>query len=188
MAEMSCFSTSQLVWVDETGCKNKDSIRRAGYALRGMAPVCTRFLHQGKRVSCVAAVAEDGLIALDMTKETIDSSFFFDFVRGSLLPNMLPYDGSNPRSVAVMDNCSIHHVETIKELFRQAGVLLIYFPPYSPDFNPIELTFSKVKYYLKDHDELLTITSNPLPIINAAFESITTEDCKNWISHCGYGN
>ena len=62
MAEMSCFSSSQLVWVDETGCKAKDSIRRAGYALRGMTPICTHFLHQGRRVSCVAAIAADGLV------------------------------------------------------------------------------------------------------------------------------
>ena len=75
----------------------------------------------------------------------MDAQIFFAFVRGSLIPNMLPFDGSSPRSVAVMDNYSIHHADSVKELFRQAGVLLIFLPPYSPDHNPIKLAFAKVK-------------------------------------------
>lgn len=101
---------------------------------------------------------------------------------------MLPFNGSNPRSVAILDNCSIHHVESVREIFRQAGVLLFYLPAYSPDLNPIELAFSKVKYYLREHDELAQITPNPIPIITAAFDTITTEDCTNWITYCGYGD
>ena len=143
MAEMSLFSSNQLVWIDETGCRNKDCVRAAGYALRGMTPVRTRFLTRGQRVSCVAAVACDGLVAVEMTRDTVDSTFFFDFVRGSLLPNMLPFDGSNPWSVAILDNCSIHHVQSVRELFRQAGVLVLFLPPYSPDLNPMELVLAK---------------------------------------------
>ena len=132
LAEMTTFRTDQLVWIDETGCSNKDSIRAALYALRGMTPVRTRFLARGKRVSCIAAIGCDGLIALEATMTTVDIQIFFDFVRGSLIPNMLPFDGSSPRSVAVMDNCSIHHADAVKELFRQACVFLIFLPPYSP--------------------------------------------------------
>ena len=188
MAEMSLFSSEQLVWIDETGCRNKDCIRAAGYALRGMTPVHTRFLAKGRRVSCIAAIAHDGLVAVETTRDSVDSTVFFNFVRGSLIPNMLPFDGSNPRSVAILDNCSIHHVESVREIFRQAGVLLFYLPAYSPDLNPIELAFSKVKYYLKEHDELVQSTPNPIPIITAAFNTITTEDCMNWITYCGYGD
>ena len=118
---------------------------------------------------------------------TVDAQIFFDFVRGSLIPNMLPFDGSSPRSVAVMDNCSIHHVDSVKKLFTLAGVLLIFLPPYSPDFNPIELAFAKVKRYLKENDELLQLVPDPLPIIRTAFSTITNTDCKNWSVHCGYG-
>ena len=110
-----------------------------------MTPVRTRFLVKGKRVSCIAAIACDRLVALEATTTTVDAQILFDFVRGSLIPNMLPIDGSSPRSVAVMDNCSIHHADSVKELFRQVGVLLIFLPPYSPDLNPIELAFAKVK-------------------------------------------
>ena len=184
LAEMTTFQVEQLIWIDESGCKNKDSIQTAGYALRGMTPVRTRFLVKGKRVSCIAAIACDGLIALEATTTTVDAQIFFDFVRGSLIPNMLPFDGSSPRSVAVMDNCSIHHADSVKELFRQAGVLLNFLPPYSPDLNPIELAFAKVKRYLKENDALLQVVPDPLPIIKAAFNTISKT---NWSVHCGYG-
>ena len=84
----------QLAWIDETGCRNKDSVRAAGYALRGMTPVQTRFL-RGKRVLCIAAIAYDGLIALEGTTTTVDAQIFFNFACGSLIPNMLPFDGSS---------------------------------------------------------------------------------------------
>jgi len=70
MAEMSWFSSNQLVWIDETGCRNKDCIQAAGYALRGMTPVHARFLSRGQCVSCVAAVAWDGLVAVQMTRDS----------------------------------------------------------------------------------------------------------------------
>ena len=115
---MITFHIDQLVWIDESGCKNKYSIQAAGYALIGMTPACTRFLARGKHVSCIAAIAYDGLIALEVTITTVDAQIFFDFVHDSLIPNMLPFDGSSSCSIAVMDNCWIHHADSVKELFR----------------------------------------------------------------------
>ena len=177
------FRIDQFVWIDETGCRNKDSIREAGYALQGMTPVHTRTLARGKRISCIAAISCAGLLALEATTTTVDAQVFFDFMRGSFIPNMLPFDGSSPHSIAVMDNCSIHHVESVKELFRQASVLLLFLPSYSPDLNPIELAFAKVKRYLKENDALLQVVPDPLPIIRAAFNTISNTDCYNWSVH-----
>ena len=134
LAEMTTFRPDQLVWIDETGCRNKDSIRVAGYALRGI-PVRRHLLVKGKRVSCIADIACDELVAIEATITTANAQIFFDFVRGSLILNIPPFDGSSPCSVAVMDNCSIHHADSVK-LFQQAGILLIFLPPYSPDLNP----------------------------------------------------
>jgi len=72
------------------------------------------------------------------------------------------------------------------ELLQDAGIVVIFLPPYSPDYNPIELVFSYVKAYLKHHDELLQALPDPLPVIKAAFESITPEQCQSWITHAGY--
>ena len=85
---------------------------------------------------------------------------------------MVPFDGTNPRSISVLDNCSVHHVE----LFRDAGIVVLWLPPYSPDFNPTENAFSNVKYYLKEHDEIMQVVDDPIPIIQAPFDSITPED------------
>ena len=64
--------------------------------------------------------------------------FLTSYKVATLIPEMLPFDGVNPRSVLVMDNCSIHHVLPVSETLSQMGILTIFLPPYSPDMNPIE--------------------------------------------------
>ena len=86
-------------------------------------------LHRGQRISAIAALVFSGLVALDLSKGTVDGQKFMDFVRGSLIPEMLPFDGQNPKSIAILDNCSIHHVELAVDLFREAGILVIFYHP-----------------------------------------------------------
>ena len=84
-----------------------------------------------------------------------------------------------------MDNCSIHHVQEVTELFASTGILLLFLPPYSPDLNPIELTFGYVKGYLKEHEDIMHII--PLNhIVQVAFSSVTGSLCNAWINHCHY--
>ena len=78
---------------------------------------------------------------------------------------MHPYDGSAPRSVALMDNCSIHHVDAVTDLLEAAGIKVLFLPPYSPDYNPIELAFSSVKYYLKEHHVVMQAMQDTIPLI-----------------------
>ena len=99
---------------------------------------------------------------------------------------MRPFDGINHASIVVMDNLSVHHVPQVTNLFQQAGILMLYLPPYSPDLNPIEEAFSYVKYYLKRHDQLLQSIPDPTIVIKHAFMSITSTLCKSWIRHSGY--
>ena len=162
------FTPDHFVWVDETGSDARHHIRKYGYALRGIRPVKHRVLARGRRISAVAAISTDGLVGVDFTVNTVNADVFADFIRGTVIPEMEPFDGSIKKSILVMDNCAIHHVHTIKTLLDDAGILLIYLPPYSPDLNPIEEAFSYIKYYLKDHDELLQEVNDPLPIIRSA--------------------
>ena len=103
---------------------------------------------------------------------------FLDFVERDLLPMLMPFDGINRNSVVILDNCSVHHVSGVKSLLSEVGALLHFLPPYSPDFNPIEEGFSKVKSCLKgtgaDCDDIETS-------VLAAFACVTPKDCKNWI-------
>lgn len=186
MAQCSLFSREQLVWLDETGSNSKDHIRRFGYAIRGTTPVSHRLLIRGKRVNAIAALASDGIIAVDTVVGTVDGQTFFDFLRGTLIPRMRAFNGSNPNSVIIMDNCSIHHIQEVKQLLNQAGILALFLPPYSPDLNPIEEAFNYVKSYLRKHDILLQ-SGAPMPtIVEAAFESITINQCNSWITDSGY--
>ena len=94
-----------------------------------------RFLHRGQRKSIITALCTDGVVASEITKGTVNGEAFLEFVHGSLILNMLPFDGENPRSIVVMDNCSIHHVQPVLDAFNQAGIVVLFLPPYSPELR-----------------------------------------------------
>jgi transposase len=98
----------------------------------------------------------------------------------------MPFNGTNPRSVLVMDNASIHHLDRVHDIITGVGAKLCFLPPYSPDLMPLEKVFSKVKYVLKANDNAYLSTVNPEQFVKLAFCSITEEDCKNYISEAGY--
>ena len=185
-AEVQHYRPEQFVWVDESGCDKRDHIRKFGYALRGEYPVFHRFLHRGQRISIITALSTDGIVANEITKGTVNGETFLEFVHGSLIPNMLPFDGENPCSIVVMDNCSIHHVQPVLDAFNQAGIVVLFLPPYSPDMNPVENVFSYVKYYLKQHDDILQVVPDICPILEEGIKSINSNNAQQWISHCGY--
>jgi len=186
LAEIQMYNRDSFVFIDETGFNSKDHTRRFGYAMRGENARDIRWLHRGTRISAIAAISSTGLLEVELTTGSVNGDKFFDFVRGSLIPHMLPYDGTNEKSIAVLDNCSIHHTTEVATLFRSAGIVVLYLPPYSPDLMPIEETFSYIKYYLKEHDEVWQAMDNPIPLIQAAFDSIQAVHCGSWIQNCGY--
>ena len=98
----------------------------------------SRILARGKRINAISAITA-GLVSAENVE------CIFDFVRSSIIPNMLPFDGANARSILIMDNASVHHITELVELLRQAGILVFFLPPYSPDLNPIEESYSYVK-------------------------------------------
>lgn len=117
-------------------------------------------------------------------------------------PQLTPYPG--PRSVVVLDNCAIHHDEEIRRIVVEecgmlfsitlsepflthiAGARLIYLPPYSPDFNPIEQSFHTIKAWLRRH-EAEAINPDVRPwLIHQASSSVTPEMAQGWIENCGY--
>ena len=81
---------------------------------------------------------------------------FQTFLDMELTPQLLPFNGVNPRSVVIMDNASIHHAGQVVESLEDLGVLMYFLPPYSPDLNPIEELFSKVKSEMKANEYALS--------------------------------
>ena len=108
---------------------------------------------------------------------------FVKFVRNCLLPVLQPFNGVNSRSVVILDNASIHHVEQVEDL--TAGSKLIYLPPYSPDLNPVEGVFSQIKSIIKSNDQLFQVCSAPLALIAMAFGMVSTQDCIRRVSNSG---
>ena len=86
-----------------------------------------------------------------------------------------------------MDNASIHHVEEVSEIIEEeAGAQLLFLPPYSPDLNPLEEVFSKIKGIMKSNDGLFQASSMPRALLTLAFDMVTQEDCHAYVAHAGY--
>ena len=96
--------------------------------------------------------------------------------------DLLPHLKDN--SVLVMDNMKSHHAKAVKNLLDSSGIRYIYLPPYSPDLNPIEKLWSKVKALLRKF-KARTLDALPNAIQNA-FHSVTVSDCSGWFRFCGY--
>ena len=184
--DVSLYPRHCLVFVDETGCDRRDSLRRYGYTIRGRRLKCQKLLVRGKRVSVIAAMSIEGILCLKMVHSTVTGDIFLDFVQKQLLPTLMIFNGENPNSVVILDNCSVHHASGAADLIQEVGVLIHYLPPYSPDYNPIELLFSKVKTSLRAME--LELTTNVLDIetiILAAFATVTVNDCIEWFDTWG---
>ena len=134
------------------------------------------------------ATSIDGVIDVHITSESVNGEIFCNFIERYLMPHSLPFDGYNPKSIVVLDNASIHHVEPAMKLLEETGALILFLPPYSPDLMPIEECFSKIESFLRDNDPYIQIIgeSEIEDVILSAFASVTAEDCYGWMEHCGY--
>jgi len=135
-------------------------------------------LHGGPNVTLVATLTPDGLQAAMTLSGAVTGEVFAAYLQHVLGPTLVPGD------VVVLDNLPAHKVAGLAEIVAARGARLLYLPPYSPDFNPIELAFSKLKTWLRTAQartrEALEAT------IQAATEWISHHDAKNWFDHCGY--
>ncbi len=139
---------------------------------------------RGERTTAIAMMSCEGILDVHVTKGTTDGETFINFTQKHILPILQPFDGCNPHSVVIMDNCSIHHVREIAEIIDQVGAILLFLPPYSPDLNPIELAFSKVKTVIKELETSMA-SADLNTVMLSAFATISKEDCRGWISQTG---
>ena len=124
----------------------------------------------------------NGIEAMKVIRGTLDGATFTDFIQDDLVPILNPFNGINRNSIVVMDNCSAHHVSGIKNLINQTGALLHFLPPYSPDLNPIEECFAKVKMCIKNMD---TITDTETAVL-ASFACVTPNDCQHSVKSSSF--
>jgi transposase len=144
--KLSAFRSYQLVYIDESGCDKRIGFRRTGWSPLGVAPVEVARFHRDRRHQILPAYTQDGVLLARVFQGSTDRAVFEDFVE-QLLHHCRPYP--EPNSVLIMDNASFHHGERIEQMCHEAGVKLLYLPPYSPDLNPIEEFFAELKAFIK---------------------------------------
>ena len=146
MYKISRFHSWQLVFVDESGCDKRTGLRRTGWSPRGVTPIQVEPFRRGKRYQILPAYSQDGVVLARVFQGSTDTGVFEAF-----LEHLLPLCGRwpQPNSVLIMDNASFHHSARITHMCQDAGVILIYLPPYSPDFNPIEEFFAELKSFMR---------------------------------------
>ena len=188
MVQVQCIPANCFVWVDETGSDHRDSRRKTGYGLQGIPPVSFQLRVRSSRISAVSCITTDGAEDLYLTEGSVNGDAFMEFVQQCLLPVLKPFNGQNTKSIVLLDNVSIHHVENVQETVNGVGALLWFLPPYSPDLYPIEERFSKVKKFLTHNSVAFQSTDSPRVLVTAAaLATVTKEDCLGYIKHAGYG-
>lgn len=131
-----------------------------------------------KILSTIAAMTTRGISVSASFDGATDAELFTTFVREGLAPTL------RPGQVVVLDNLSSHKSPQVKRLIESVGATLLLLPPYSPDYNPIELAISKIKTLLRKLAR--RSVAGVMQGIGTALESITPEDARNYITHRGY--
>ncbi|MGI9048838.1 MAG: IS630 family transposase [Rubrobacteraceae bacterium] len=132
----------------------------------------------GENISLVCAIGTEGVKPSMSVEGAVDGKAFESYIEHFLAPEL------GRGQIVIMDNLSVHKSKGVERLIEEAGAKLLFLPPYSPDFNPIEQAFSKVKSILRKtssrtKEALLEATGK-------ALDAITSEDIRGFYSDCGY--
>jgi transposase len=174
----SRFDARRLVFVDESGF-NTSMTRLYARAPRGKRAYGKVPRNRGKNTTLIAAITLEGAIGTSMTIEgATDSEAFEAYVEHFLAPSLC--EGQ----VVVLDGLGAHRPKKIRELIEARGADLLFLPSYSPDFNPIEEAFSKVKTLVRK--EGARVREALFEAIGRALAAVTTEDATGWFAHAGY--
>lgn len=165
------------MFVDESGANTKMT-RRGGRAPVGER-LATHIPHGHYQTSTlIAAVRLAGACAPWLFEGAMDGELFLAWVRQGLVPTLRPDD------LVIMDNLATHKVAGVRAASESVGARLLYLPPYSPDFNPIENMWSKIKQLLRS---LAPRTgAERLQAAALAFAAISTDDCQGFFLHAQY--
>jgi transposase len=168
---------ARLVFIDETGATTKMA-RLRGRSPRGKR--CRASVPHGhwKTTTLVAGLRLDGMTAPMVIDGAMNGAAFTAYAEILLAPTLRPGD------VVVMDNLPAHKVKGAREAIESAGAIVLFLPPYSPDFNPIEQAFAKLKALLRKA-AARTIGALEQAIADA-LDAFTPQECANYFANSGY--
>ena len=166
-----------VVFIDETWAKT-NMTRTHGRSLRGTRVVERVPSARWETTTFVGALRSEGFVAPLTIAGPINGELFLAWIEQHLVPTLKTGD------VVVMDNLSSHKVAGVREAIESAGAELRYLPPYSPDLNPIELAFAKLKKLLRDGAE--RTSENVWKLCGQLLDQFTPNECLAYFRHCGY--
>ena len=170
---------ARLVFIDETWAKtNMTRTRgwgRRGQVLKGRAP------HgRWRTMTFIAALRQDGITAPFVLDGPLNGAWFLAYVERMLVPTLRPGD------IVIMDNLGSHKAKATRQAIRSAGARLFFLPPYSPDLNPIEQVFAKLKRLLRRAEE--RTVEETWKRIGQLLDHFEPEECANYIANAGYAS
>jgi transposase len=170
---------ARLVFIDETAVST-NLVRLRGRAPRGVRLVGHVPLGQWKTITFMAALRHNKMTAPMVIEGAVTGEMFLAYVEQCLVPTLRRDD------IVVMDNCRIHLVAGVREAIEKKRATVRYLPKYSPDLNPIELSYSKFKALLRK------VAARTVPrlyrAIRAFVPQISARECANYFTHAGYAS
>ena len=166
-----------LVFIDETWAKT-NMTRTHGRARRGERLLAKVPHGHWTTMTFLAALRHDGIHAPLVIDGPINGTWFLAWVEQALVPTLRPGD------VVVLDNLGSHKGKAVRQAIREAGAHLLFLPPYSPDLNPIEQVFAKLKALLRKADE--RTVEDTWRRIGDLLDRFSPAECSNYLRHAGY--
>jgi transposase len=176
-ANQASFDLKHLVFIDETAATTNMT------RLRGRAPKGERLIGKvphghRKTTTVIAALRCDAVTAPLVVDGAMDGPTFLQYVHQFLVPTLKPDD------IVVMDNLPVHKVFGVEAAIEAAGATVRFVPPYSPDLNPIEMVFAKLKALLRKAGE--RTVSGLWDLIGELLSGFSSTECQNYLTHQGY--
>lgn len=192
LMEITQYKPNEMVFIDESSFDKRTSNRVRTWSRVGVRIVRPSYFFRGERYSILPALSlEDGIFHLNIVNGSFNQVSFHTFIE-ELLDRMTPYNPvTHPsKSVIVLDNCSIHKNPETLALIIQRRMRYVFLPPYSPDYNPIELAFSSMKAWFRKNNEAVaavwdTDLEARLFLIRMAYTA-TPEKARGWFRKCNY--
>jgi transposase len=176
-AAQAQLDTQRLIFVDESGFR-LGSPPRFGWAPRGEDSPGKTVEGCWETITMIGAIALDGFRGLMTINSGTSNDVFLAFVEQVLAPNLRHGD------LVVMDNLAAHKNRRAAEAIRAVGAEVLFLPPYSPDLNPIEKAWAKLKDFVR---RVSTLTRADFDLaIAAAMDAVTLDDVRGWTAHAGY--
>jgi transposase len=178
-AGQTALDASRLVFIDETGTNTK-MVRSHGRCRKGQRLIGKQPWGHWKTTTFTAGLRADGLTAPFVLDGAMNRDAFLAYVRTILAPTLKPGD------IVIMDNLPSHKGEAVRKAIEAAGAARLLLPPYSPDLNPIEMAFAKLKALLrKAAERTVGALWDRIGLVLSAF---TPNECANFFRHAGYAS